>query len=354
MTLRGRAREARVLLAIGCLVVACQTAERSRQSLPAEPIALICWDGKAARFRQESFANAGPPGEAPADRTGAQEMEIRAHLRAEKHPRLASKLTKHIGRLVLYWPRTGEREPIEAAPAGARPLSWSPDHRRLLFMSMHRDERPQLYEYDLESRRLGVLTSGPRAHELADYDARGDLVVLRTEPSRRGGASHRSIHLASAGGRMGPELARGVHPGTLRLTPDGRTIVYEQVRVRPRSAGPALLESFIATRSLEPGAPERMLMRGREPALTPDGRWIVFASPSSAGYRLRRMRLDGTARIPISPGGSEERMPSVSPDGAYVAFIQDVGGYRRLAVRRFDGRSERVLTKTDWCETPVW
>jgi Tol biopolymer transport system component len=99
---------------------------------------------------------------------------------------------------------------------------------------------------------------------------------------------------------------------------------------------------------------EKVLLKGREPALTPDGKWIVFASRSTAGYRLRRMRLDGTSRVPISPGGTEERMPSVSPDGDFIVFVQGANGRRRLAVRRFDGKDERVLISSGWCEVPVW
>ena len=101
-------------------------------------------------------------------------------------------------------------------------------------------------------------------------------------------------------------------------------------------------------------AREQLLVKGREPTLTPDGGWIVFASPSSAGYRLRRMRPDGTARVPVSPGGTEERMPSVSPDGQFVAFIQLSNGYRQLTVRRFDGTREVRLLTTGWSEFPVW
>ena len=93
---------------------------------------------------------------------------------------------------------------------------------------------------------------------------------------------------------------------------------------------------------------------GREPTLTPDGEWIVFASPSTAGYRLRRMRVNGTARVAIHPGTDEERMPTVSPDGEFIAFIQVEDGKRHLAVRRFDGKAERVLLKEGWSEFPVW
>jgi Tol biopolymer transport system component len=66
------------------------------------------------------------------------------------------------------------------------------------------------------------------------------------------------------------------------------------------------------------------------------------------------MRPDGTSRVAIGPGGSEERMPAVSPDGEYIAFIQFEGERRRLAVRSFDGKRERVLLRSGWVEFPVW
>jgi len=99
---------------------------------------------------------------------------------------------------------------------------------------------------------------------------------------------------------------------------------------------------------------QTLLLKGREPALTPDRQWIVFASQSSAGYRLRRMRPDGTSRVPIGPGGTEERMPTVSPDGRFIAFVQTGYGRRRVTVRRFDGKDERVLITSGWTEFPVW
>jgi len=143
-------------------------------------------------------------------------------------------------------------------------------------------------------------------------------------------------------------------PGTLRISPQGDRIVYEQVLVRPREDSPTVYESMIAVRSLESGSREELIGKGREPTWTPDGEWIVFASESASGYRLRRMRPDGTTRVPIGPGTSDERMPSVSPDGAYVAFIDAGNGRRRLAVRSFDGKRERVLVTKGWSELPVW
>ena len=66
------------------------------------------------------------------------------------------------------------------------------------------------------------------------------------------------------------------------------------------------------------------------------------------------MRPDGTSKVPIGPGGTEERMPTVSPDGEFIAFVQTSNGRRRLAVRRYDGKDERVLVSSGWSEFPVW
>jgi hypothetical protein len=337
--------------------LACQSRQIASQTLPAQPIALLYWTDKAASFRAQSFEN--PPQQPPPslnkrDAEAPQALEIRAYLQAEQNVMLSAKLTRYPGHLMLYWPRTQKLERVEAAPANARPLAWSPDHTRLLFVSPHRNGRDQLYEYDLERRDLSALTFGPAEHVRGDYDGRGRLVIQRRVRSRRFGAALQTVHLATAGGRLGPEIARDVHPGTLRFDFAGDHIVYEQVRPRPRRDGPTVFESFVATRALAEGSEEQILVRGREPSLTPDGQWIVFASPSSAGYRLRRMRPDGTLRVPIGPGGTEERMPTVSPDGDYIAFIQEVGGWRRLSVRSFDGKSGRVLLMSGWAEFPVW
>mgnify|MGYP000082295744 CR=1 FL=1 len=200
------------------------------------------------------------------------------------------------------------------------------------------------------------MTVGPDEHPRGSYDEHGNLVIERLSRDRiaRDEPARQTVHFASPSGRMRDAFAEGVPPGTVRVSPAGDLVVFEQVNPRQRSDGPTVYESFIATVDVSPGAEENLLIKGREPVWTPDGRWIVFASESSAGYRLRRMRPDGTSRVPISPGGTEERMPAVSPDGEYVAYVQVVNGKRRLAVRRFDGKGDRVLLSKGWTEFTVW
>ena len=325
--------------------------------LPEQPIAFIHWADKDGQRRSEIFSKIGEAPPIPTDSENPErleEMKIRAYLRGDEILQVRQKLEEYPGRLMLLWPRTGEMERVEAAPIDAIPLDWSPDRRRLLLASAHRGGKEQLYEYHPARKELVPVTRGPFEHARGTYDAEGNLYVQRIHRLRREGASTNTVHRVERGGTLSAPLATGVPPGTVRVLPGGDRIVYEQIVPRPRRNGPTVYESFIAIQTLGGENDEKLLLKGREPIMTEDGQWIVFASPSTAGYRLRRMRTDGTSRVPIGPGGNEERMPTVSPGGEYVVFTELEYGRRRLAVRRYDGKDERVLLASGWSEFPVW
>jgi hypothetical protein len=345
--------------AIVGLAAGCTLPKTPSMMLPEEPIAFMHWSGNEAKKRFNLFGKAAelpppPPPPSRQDPSVRQDQEIRAILAAEKSLSLQHKLAKTPGRLMLFWPRTGEVTKLKGAPLGSRPLAWSADHTRLLFSSAHRGQKHQLYELDLKRQEVRVVTTGPDEHPRGDYAKNDQVVVLKQKRSASHRAAKKTIHLRGPDGRLGGVLAEAVPPGTLRITPDGERLIYDQVVPRLRRGGATRYESMIAMRRLEEEGPERLLVKGREPTLTPNGEWVVFASPSAAGYRLRRMRTDGSARIPINPGGTEERMPSASPDGQFIVFVKLVNGYRRLAVRRFDGKHEMRPSVDGWSEFPVW
>lgn len=360
MSRAGRTQAWVALLATGlagAAFMACAAARLQAEDLPTEKIAILHWEDRAAQKRMEIFGKLDeappiPPDERDPERQ--EEVQIRAYLRADEILQLRAQTEKFPGRVMLLDPRTGDLEPVEEAPLGAIPLAWSPDRTRLLLASDFREGREQLYELNLERRDLSPVTFGPAEHPRGGYAPDGTIYAQRIERTQAIGVSANTLHRLGPGGRAGPVLATEVAPGTIRVLAEPAMAVFEQVVPRPRSNGPTVFESFIATVDLTGRGEPSLLLRGREPALTPDGQWIVFASQSSAGYRLRRMRPDGTSRVPIGPGGTEERMPTVSPDGRFIAFVQTGYGRRRLTVRRFDGKDERVLITSGWTEFPVW
>ncbi len=149
-------------------------------------------------------------------------------------------------------------------------------------------------------------------------------------------------------------LSKGGLFDTLRFAPDGGALVYVQPDFsssrRSQRAAPLVLVS----RSLESDSQERILARGKHPVFTPDGGWIVYSAAVRDGFRLWRMRPDGSGRTPIGAGSRDELSPAVSPDGRFIAYIAKEGGTNSLFVRRLDGSGDRLLLRDGAADWPVW
>ncbi|HTR56491.1 MAG TPA: hypothetical protein VMJ10_37715 [Kofleriaceae bacterium] len=143
------------------------------------------------------------------------------------------------------------------------------------------------------------------------------------------------------------ELARDTNPA---VSPDGRWIVFASSRGRP------LDETSLWIAPLRPDAVAVPLTRGAfidaHPTWMPDGRAIVFASTRAAArFDLYRLAIDANGRaagdleqLTSAPG--HEVTPSVAPDGSiYYASVtpRDDGGIESHLERRApDGAITRV------------
>lgn len=55
------------------------------------------------------------------------------------------------------------------------------------------------------------------------------------------------------------------------------------------------------------------------PAVTPDGRYIVFISNRSGAFQVWRMQIDGSDPVSLTNGGGKN-FPAISPDGKWVLY----------------------------------
>ncbi|MDQ6986776.1 MAG: TolB protein [Mariprofundaceae bacterium] len=69
----------------------------------------------------------------------------------------------------------------------------------------------------------------------------------------------------------------------------------------------------------------RVLGEGINPALSPDGKWIVFAMPVGRSAHLFRMHPDGSELIQVTDARSVDVQPSWSADGKWIVFTSNRG-----------------------------
>lgn len=339
------------LLATGSLAVGCAGPGLPLDEISDTPIAIVYWDASSARKRQDAIEQMESGGgfRGPS-RIGVARIEsLAGDLGLAAGSSAAVRLREFPGRIVLLNPRTLEIEPFPAAPPNARPLAWSRDRKRLLFNSSHRDDgRSQLYEYDAEAERVLKLTHGPSYHLEGDYGPDGRLLVTWLNLSRD--RQRAGLDVRPPRGGLAEKLVDGIYPSTPHWSPDGEQIIYVQAdnSNRRRDA------SSIVAQAPQLGAEVDLLARGREPVFTPDGRSIVYASQTSDGWQLRRMRADGSGRAAVGRSVRDERWPAVSPDGRHVVYISNEAGIDQLYIRRIDGSGDRILLEEGSAAFPVW
>ncbi|MFA6109671.1 MAG: BamA/TamA family outer membrane protein [Candidatus Latescibacterota bacterium] len=222
----------------------------------------------------------------------------------------------------------GERSPVFESlhPLATRPAA-SPDGRWLAFAAQHRG-RDRLYIWDLTAGRL--------ARELSF-----DEVVAIATPT---------------------------------WSPDGRSLVFsgadqggfvDLYRVDLKNDGGIGGNAKDDERAVPL---LRDLYDDRDPAWSPDGRWLAFTSDRWSGgaqghHNLFLFELASGAVYAMDPGRWEDRHPSWSPDGKELAFSSDRDSVSNLYAVRLDlqaadrpvrGPIRRLTRVLTGAFDPVW
>lgn len=312
-------------------------------------IAFVYWDSTTARKRQDLIDDIEAADRVPR-REGVASLESVADLVGiGTNSPSALRLQQFPGRIVLMNPRTLEISAFPAAPPNARPLAWSKDRTRLLFNSSHQDGgRSQLYEYDTRSGQTVKLTHGPEYHLEGDYGPDDRLLVtwVNLTPDRQ----LAGLDIRPPAGGIPTPIIEGIYPSTPHWSSNGHHIVYVEA---DNSNGRRDRSSVVVCKP-EPDAETSVVARGREPVFTPDGEGIVYSAQTPSGWRLRRLRADGSGRAPLGKGTRDERWPAISPDGRHVVYLSSDEGYDQLYIRRIDGSGDRILLADGSAAFPVW
>jgi serine/threonine-protein kinase len=153
-------------------------------------------------------------------------------------------------------------------------------------------------------------------------------------------------------------LTRLSFDGTLNYRaawrPDGRTLSYTSNR-------DSSLSHLYQVRADGSSKPERILpgdtAQVDEADWSRDGRWLVYRTGVSAGFRdIYARALSGdTARITVAAGSYDEYMPALSPDARWIAYVSQESGREEVYVRPFPQTDRaRWQVSTAGGVSPTW
>jgi TolB protein len=115
------------------------------------------------------------------------------------------------------------------------------------------------------------------------------------------------------------------HVGRLAFTPDGAAIVFAFAPAGPRAPQLYRYNGADGSAAPLPGVPEQSY----DPAFSPDGRWLAFATRASDRTDLFVLPASGGTPTRITSLGSA-RAPTFSPDGKQLAFLAIKPGANRF------------------------
>jgi Tol biopolymer transport system component len=136
-------------------------------------------------------------------------------------------------------------------------------------------------------------------------------------------------------------------------TPDGKDLLFAS----PTSDG----QGGVWEQPAAGGSPARLLFSRSEQVptadMSPDGKWLAVTTLGpSASWDLISVRLDSTP--PVAKNylvtKAQERNPRFSPDGKWLAIVSDESGRDEVYLRSFPDPSSRIPVSVSGGTEPVW
>lgn len=260
---------------------------------------------------------------------------------------LVSGLLSDKGELVVLSADGAEQQTIAAtgkteiySPA----LDWSPDGRRIAWESGGRsDEVPAgINAIDLETGASNELASGhPGA--MPAWSPDGSLIAFVSYEDEE--EPNPNIYIMEGDGSNVRRLAHndGDDIGP-RWSPDGRHIVWWV-----RKTGGEAHELFVA--EVDKGKVEE-LGNGSRPVWSPDGRRIAFMNLAEENnVDIFVLELDSGERVNVTNDPARDMWPTWSPDGRRIAFVsQRDNAQGEIYVVNADGSDLQRLTDNELTE----
>ncbi len=286
----------------------------------------------------------------------AADLRLAAHRVADE---IHLKLTGEPGVFatrIAYVLRTGKRfslhvtdpdgEGGQVALASPEPIispAWSPDGRRLAYVSFER-QKAEVWVQDLVSGTRRMLAGFKGSNSAPAWSPDGKRLVVTL--SQDGPAQ---LYLLSADGGTPTRLTRSGAIDTEGVFgPDGRQVYF----VSDRGGGPQIYRVGV-----DGGAVERVSFNGDyniSPALSPDGKLLAYITRQGSAFRLMLLDLGSGTVTPLTDSQDDES-PSFAPNGRLIVYATRARGGDVLMTTTLDGKIKtRLLSSGADMREPAW
>jgi serine/threonine protein kinase/Tol biopolymer transport system component len=253
------------------------------------------------------------------------------------------------GGLELINTQTGGEKHIHApAYHFLKDVDCSAKNGKLLLLTEN-SERYQIWTMKLDGTEQRKLIEEQEEIDSARWSPNGDAIYYFREKGETTDLVKLSISGQSTESSV---LVSGLEAGdNFSLSADGSQIAY----TREQNFSNLWMLGLPANRPTAK-IQEKSLTSGTssniDPDISPDGRWVVFASGSNAESNIYKMSIDGGQSVQLTfIDAAFSASPAWSPDGRQIAFICDQGGTPRVWVVSADGGAAHPLGKTNASNT---
>ena len=254
--------------------------------------------------------------------------------------------------------------------------SWSPDGKRIAFMS-DRDEHVienapgglpnyEIYVMDADGGNQRNLTNNPNNDSSPSWSPDGKRIVFASDRdgNRDGNRGNYEIYVMDADGNNQQRLTdNDFYDGGPSWSPDGKRIAFSSRRDGHFiGEGGVTYEIYVMDAD---GGNEQRLTNNRKsdwsPSWSPDGKQIAFTSDrkgDDVNFEIYVMDADGENTRRLTNNRVYDTSPSWSPDGEQIVFVSNPDGKHEnyeIYVMDNDGGNQQKLTNNPHRDSaPKW
>jgi Tol biopolymer transport system component len=205
----------------------------------------------------------------------------------------------------IYWmDREGKFQPLRETPGGYSNPAFSPDGKRLA-LDINDGKRRDIWVYEWERDALTRLTFTGEVNGYPAWTPDGQRIVYSSQ--EKGGALNLWWIRADGGGNAQRLAESKTFQAAGSWRPDGKVLAFRQQNPGTNYGIMTLPIEGDEKSGWKPGEPKPFVnsaFNEREPAFSPDGRWLAYASNESGSYEVYVRPFPGPGgKWQISTGG---------------------------------------------------